>query len=97
MSSSLDPVLSQHFVGPNLCHNCLQRLSAADTTVVGKELRYYKICTKYETFAKVLYIVYIVRRTFPAVVRPKNDMYFKKFIFQTCHLLINPLPHRDAF
>ena len=31
MSKSLDPDQAQHFVGPDLGPNCLQRLSADDT------------------------------------------------------------------
>ena len=31
MSNSLDPDQAQHFVGPDLGPNCLQRLSADDT------------------------------------------------------------------
>ena len=31
MSNSLDPDQAQHFVGPDLDPNCLQRLSADDT------------------------------------------------------------------
>ena len=39
VSNSLDPDEAQHFVGPDLGPNCLQRLSADDTrTLVGKEL-----------------------------------------------------------
>ena len=30
MSNSLDPDQAQHFVGPDLGPNCLQRLSAVD-------------------------------------------------------------------
>ena len=36
-SNSLDPGHAQHFVGPDLGPNCLQRLSSDDTQV-GKEL-----------------------------------------------------------
>ena len=32
MSNSLDPDQSRHFVGPDLGPNCLQRLSADDTS-----------------------------------------------------------------
>ena len=32
VSNSLDPDLAQHFVGPDLGPNCLQRLSADDTS-----------------------------------------------------------------
>ena len=31
VSNSLDPDQARHFVGPDLCPNCLQRLSADDT------------------------------------------------------------------
>ena len=36
-SSSLDPDHAQRFVGPDLCRNCLQRLSADDTIYISKE------------------------------------------------------------
>ena len=32
MSNSLDPDQARHFVGPDLGTNCLQRLSADDTS-----------------------------------------------------------------
>ena len=32
MSNSLDPDQARHLVGPDLCPNCLQRLSADDTS-----------------------------------------------------------------
>ena len=32
VSNSLDPGQARHFVGPNLGPNCLQRLSANDTS-----------------------------------------------------------------
>ena len=38
MSYSLDPDQARHNIMPDLVPNCLQRLSADDTTVVGKEL-----------------------------------------------------------
>ena len=36
VSNSLDPDQTQHFVGPDLVPNCLQKLS--ETTLGGKEL-----------------------------------------------------------
>ena len=38
MSNSLDPDQARHFVGPVLGRNCLQRLSADDTS--SKEVRH---------------------------------------------------------
>ena len=35
VSNSLDPDQARHFVGPDLCSNCLQRLSADDTSLQG--------------------------------------------------------------
>ena len=32
VENSLDPDHAQHFIGPDLCLNCLQRLSADDTS-----------------------------------------------------------------
>ena len=37
VSNSLDPDQAQHFVGPDLGPNCLQRLSADNTTIIGKK------------------------------------------------------------
>ena len=36
LSNSLDTDQDRHFVGPDLGHNCLQRLSAEDKVATGK-------------------------------------------------------------
>ena len=38
VSNSLDPDQARHFVGPDLCPYCLQRLSADKVSLAGKEL-----------------------------------------------------------
>ena len=53
VSNSLDPDHAQHFVGPDLGSNCLQRLSA---DMVGKELntRLISFGSNFFHLAKVL-------------------------------------------
>ena len=50
VSNSLDPDQAQHFVGPDLGPNCLQRLSA---DIVCKELNTKQLV---DTLAKVYFI-----------------------------------------
>ena len=42
VSNSLDPDQAQHFVGPDLVPNCLQKLSADDTS----RQRVYDVCVE---------------------------------------------------
>ena len=42
MSNSLDPNQAQHFVGPDLGPNCLQRLSADDMQVENFNINGYE-------------------------------------------------------
>ena len=44
MSNSLDPDQAQHFVGPDLGPNCLQRLSADDTGRLRVKHCHVNIC-----------------------------------------------------
>ena len=40
LSNSLDPDQAQHFVGPDLGPNCLQRLSATKVAPSGQRVKY---------------------------------------------------------
>ena len=45
MSNSLDPDQARRFVGPDLCPNCLQRLSADDTSRQRDRKHFPSPCT----------------------------------------------------
>ena len=57
MSNSLDPDQARHYVGPDLGQNCLQRLSADDTSTLRDIFGILKIK---DGSIKAVYFVYFV-------------------------------------
>ena len=65
MSNSLDPDQARHFVGPDLGSNCLQKLTAEDTS----RLRVLLIFSK-STFLKILSGTLSECQTVSILIRP---------------------------